>query len=62
MKLEALMSFRSRSDDFKEVVFLFESSETLPRHLSSWENLRLSPRLKLEGASIAFDIIRLGGS
>ena len=56
MKLKVLMSFRPRLDHFREVAFLLGSSETLPEHLSSCEN----PRLKLEGASIAFDIYTVG--
>ena len=62
MKLKVLMSFRPRLDHFRELAFLLGSSETLPEHLSSCENLCANPRLKLEGASIAFDIyILLGG-
>jgi hypothetical protein len=61
VKLKVLMSFRPRLDHFREVAFLLGSSETVPEHLRSCENLCANPRLKLEGASIAFDIILLGG-
>ena len=60
MKLKVLMSFRPRLDHFRELAFLLGSSETLPEHLSSCENLCANPRLKLEGASIAFDIYTVG--
>jgi hypothetical protein len=45
------MSFRPRLDHFREVAFLLESPGTLPEHLGLCEK----PRLKLEGAFIAFD-------
>ena len=60
VKLKVLMSFRPRLDHFRELAFLLGSSETLPEHLSSCENLCANPRLKLEGASIAFDIYTVG--
>jgi hypothetical protein len=60
VELKVLMSFRPRLDHFREVAFLLGSSETLPEHLSSRENLCANPRLKLEGASIAFDIYTVG--
>ena len=53
---KGLMSLRRRLDHFKDVAFLLGSSENLPKHLSSCEN----PRLKLENAFIAFDIITVG--
>ena len=56
VKVKGLMSLRPRLDHFKDVAFLLGSSENLPKHLSSCEN----PRLKLENAFIAFDIITVG--
>jgi hypothetical protein len=52
VKLKVLMSFRPRSDHFREVAFLLGSSETLREHVSSCENLCANPGLKLEGASM----------
>jgi hypothetical protein len=61
VKLEVLMSLRPRLYHFREVAFPLGSSETLCEYVSSCENPCANPSRKLEGGSIAFDIILLGG-